>query len=200
MRRFEPSSEHVAKLQDGEPALLARVAAGDRGEPLIELYERYARPVYRLALRMTGDRHHAEEVVQETFLRLWRSAAGFDATQSSVRSFVFLLARRVTIDFHRRASARPPAVSDDAEATEALTTVPAGDDDMDRLLTGLEVRAALETLSDKHREVLHLGYDEGLSQSQIARRLEVPLGTVKTRTFHALRELRHECDRRGLHA
>lgn len=178
-----------------EAALMSRIAAGDREAPLIELYDRYASSVYRLGIRMLGDQGRAEELVQETFVRLWQSSGRFDPTQSSARSFLFVLAHRAAVDLRRRIAARPALAAVDPERLEE----PAGADEADRMLAGVEVREALESLSPKHREVLELGYDHDLSQRQIAERLDVPLGTVKTRTYHALRALRSEFDRRGLH-
>jgi len=180
-----------------EAALMGRVAAGEREAPLIELYERYATPVYRFALQWSGgDRQQAEDVVQETFLRLWRSAERFDAAQSSVRSFVFLIARRVTIDLHRRASVRPEHAAESVEAADEA----AGGEAAERIVTGITVREALEALPPKHRQVLELGFDDDLTQAGIASRLELPLGTIKSRTYHALRALKGELDRRGIGA
>jgi len=180
-----------------EAALMTRIASGERDGPLIELYERYATNVYRLGIQLLGDRQQAEELVQETFLRLWRGAARFDAAQSSVRGYVFLLARRAAIDFHRRAAARP-ATDGEPEADAHAAPGPAPDEAVERLMVGLEVRDSLAVLTDKHREVIELGYDQQLSQSEIAGRLGIPLGTVKTRTLHALRALRSELGRRGI--
>ena len=180
-----------------EAALMARVAGGEREAPLIELYERYATPVYRFAIQWSsGDRQQAEDVVQETFLRLWRSAERFDAAQASVRSFVFMIARRVTIDLHRRASVRPAFAAESTdpgdEAADGATA--------ERIVTGIAVREALEALPPKHRQVLEMGYDDDLTQLDIATRLELPLGTIKSRTYHALRSLKGELDRRGIGA
>lgn len=181
-----------------EAALMARVAAGEREAPLIELYQRYATQVYRIAIQMSGDRHQAEDVVQETFVRLWRSAERFDAERSSVRTFVFLIARRVTIDFHRRAAARPGVAPAAMQEERGPARDDESDQDVERLVTGLSVRDSLDALPPKHREVLELAYDEDLSQSVIAQRLDLPLGTVKSRTYHALRGLRDELERRGI--
>jgi len=165
----------------------------------MQLYDRYATPVYRLGLRLLGDQSRAEELVQETFLRLWRSAGRYDRRESSVKSFVFLLARRAAIDAQRRASARPRTTSG-TKASEAALAVadPASESALDQAMLGLDVRAALETLSSKHREVLELAYAGDLSQAEIAARLDLPLGTVKTRAYHGLRALRQELERRGL--
>lgn len=177
-----------------EAALVARIAAGDRETPLIALYDRYASSVYRLGIRMLGDQGRAEELVQETFVRLWQSAGRFDPALSSARSFLFVLAHRAAVDLRRRMAARPALAAVQPDRIEDAGV----GDETERMLAGVEVREALESLSPKHREVLELGYDHDLSQRQIAERLQVPLGTVKTRTYHALRALRSEFDRRGL--
>jgi RNA polymerase sigma-70 factor, ECF subfamily len=166
-----------------EAQLLALVAAGDRDEPLVELYSRYARRVYGLGLHLLGDQGLAEDLVQETFVRLWRSAPRFDPARASVRTFLFTLARRAAVDLWRRRRAAPQALEPESEPT-------VDDDAFDALLLALDVRAALDLLTPKHREVLELHYDHGLTQQQIAGKLGVPLGTVKTRTYHALRALK----------
>nr|MBA2638166.1 sigma-70 family RNA polymerase sigma factor [Solirubrobacterales bacterium] len=97
-----------------EARLLAEVASGEHGRPLAELYAQYATPLYRLGLRLLRERGPAEELVQETFVRLWQSAGRFDPEQASVRTFVFLVGRRVAVDLQRRAAARPPLASGDA--------------------------------------------------------------------------------------
>jgi RNA polymerase sigma-70 factor, ECF subfamily len=173
-----------------EAGLLARLAAGERDEPLAELYARYGSRLYGLGLRLLGDRSLAEELVQETFVRLWRSAARFDADRGTVRTFVFTLARRAAIDLRRRRAWRPLAAR--------VEPAPVADDVFEAVVVGLDVRDALVALSPKHAEVLRLAYDDGLTQGQIASRLGVPLGTVKTRVYHALRALRAELEERGL--
>jgi RNA polymerase sigma factor (sigma-70 family) len=108
-----------------EARLLALVAAGDRDEPLVELYGRYAKRVYGLGLRLLGDHGLAEDLVQETFLRLWRSAPRFDPGRATVRTFLFTIARRTAADLWRRRDKvavagheREPLVDD--ESFEAL--------------------------------------------------------------------------------
>jgi RNA polymerase sigma-70 factor (ECF subfamily) len=165
-----------------DASLLAGVASGDRADPLRELYRRYERRLYGLGLKLLGDPSLAEELVQETFVRLWRKADQFDAAKGSAATFIFTTARRIAIDLWRRPSSRPfdPPAEDTA----------APGDPVDRVIVGLTVRHALDSLSPAHREVIELSYTQDLKQSQIAERLGVPLGTVKTRTYHALRALK----------
>jgi RNA polymerase sigma-70 factor (ECF subfamily) len=169
--------------------LLAAVGAGDGGEPMRELYRRYAGRIYGLGVQLLSDRGLAEELVQETFVRLWRSAARFDPERGSPPAFIFAIARRLAIDLWRRPSSRPMTVDE----------APPGEDQMERVLVGLDIRDALDSLSAAHRQVLELSYLQQLKQAEIAERLGIPLGTVKTRSFHALRSLKAALDQRGIH-
>jgi RNA polymerase sigma-70 factor (ECF subfamily) len=173
----------------GDAALLEGVAAGDRGAPLAELYRRYEGRLYGLGIRLLGDTGLAEELVQETFVRLWRRADRFDPRRGTVSTFVYAVARRIAVDLWRRPSSRP-------FAAPAYDVVDA--DAIDQLLIGLTVRDALESLSEAHREVLELSYTQDLTQSQIAAKLGLPLGTVKTRTYYALRALKLALEERGV--
>jgi len=169
------------------------MGAGDRGEPLEALVERYSGPLFGFGLRLLRDRGMAEEMVQDTFVRLWRGAKRYDPERGSVRTFVYAIARNAAIDLQRRAASRPLATDEGDLGSAGL-----GDEPFDKLVLGLDVRSALQTLSDKHRQTLELAYDDDLTQRQIAERLGIPLGTVKTRSHHALRALRQELEVRGL--
>ena len=171
------------RLAGEEARLLALVAAGNRDEPLVELYGRYAKRVYGLGLRLLGDQGLAEDLVQETFLRLWRSAPRFDPDRATVRTFLFTIARRAAVDLWRRRRDRIEVAGSEIEPVVE-------DEAFEALLVSLDVRDALDELSAKHREVLELHYRGDLTQQQISEQLEVPLGTVKTRTYHALRALK----------
>lgn len=172
--------------------LIARLAAGDRGVPLEGLIDRYGRPLFGFGLRLLGDRGLAEELVQDTFVRLWRGADRFDPSRGSPRTFIYAIARNAAIDLQRRRSARP-----DLGGAELAEEQPAAEEPYERLVERIELRDALESLSEKQRRVLELSYDEGLTQPEIAERIGVPVGTVKTRSFHGLRALRQELERRG---
>ena len=177
---------------EAERVLLARIAAGERDLPLIELYRIYGRQLYALGVRMLGDASAAEELVQEVFVRVWQNAARFDERRASPRTWIFMLARNTAIDMHRRASSRPRR----AEGTD-LESLAVGDE-TDRLILGIGVRDAMTSLAHAHREVLELAYDRQMTQSEIAEHLEIPLGTVKTRTYHGLRELKDRLEERRL--
>lgn len=131
--------------------------------------------------------------MQESFVRLWRSAPSYDPSKGSVRTFLYTLAHRAAVDFKRRPASRPLDTRDDPVAESSP-----GTESFEALVLGLDVRDAMTTLSDNHREVLELHYREDLTQRQIAERLGAPLGTVKTRTYHALRALRSELEEREL--
>ena len=168
---------------------MALVAGGDSGAPLRRLYQRYERRLYGFGLRLLGQPGLAEELVQETWVRLWQSAPRFDPDRGTVRAFLFTIARRVAVDLYRRPSSRAlGAEVEDAGAVEAAA---------DQVLLAVTVRDAMEALSPAHREVLELVYDEDLKLADVAERLDVPLGTVKTRAHHALRGLRRALEERG---
>ena len=166
-----------------------RAAAGDE-EAMAALYDAFAGPVYAFGLRRLGDTELAEELVQAVLLRVWRHADRYAADRGSVRTWVFTIARSTAIDLHRRRPGR----------TEPLPDLPGGADELDDLLRAEAVRAALERLSEEHRTVLDLAYFRGLRQVEIAERLGLPLGTVKSRTFYALRAFRLACDELGVDA
>ena len=173
--------------------MVARIAQGERGEPLEALVDVYSVRLFGLGMRMLGDRGMAEELVQDTFVRIWRGAGRYDPGRGSVRTFVYAVARNAAIDLQRRSASRPLP-----SATAIEERHGGGEEAFERLILGLELRSAMDTLSDKHRDTLLLYYEEDLTQPQIARRLEIPLGTVKTRAHHALRALRREMEVRGL--
>jgi RNA polymerase sigma-70 factor (ECF subfamily) len=175
---------------DSDAALVQRLAAGAREEALAELYRRYGARLYSLGVRQLGDRQLAEELVQETFIRLWRSASAYDPEKGSVAAYVFTIARRIAVDLWRRPSSRPfePEPEETPDTRDPVST----------MLTGLVVRDALQMISPQHREVLELSYRGELSQREIADVLGIPLGTVKTRTYYALRALKLALSERGL--
>jgi RNA polymerase sigma-70 factor, ECF subfamily len=176
-----------------DEALLAKVAAGDRGPPLEELYGRYERRLYGLGLRLLGDQGLAEELVQDTFVRLWQQAGRFDPTRGSAGAFLFAIARHIAIDLWRRPSSRP-------FEPEPTLDQPSSSDLAGEVIEGLTVRDALDTLTPPHRQVLELYYLEDYTQTEIAEQLGLPRNTVKTRTWYALRALKLALEERGIHA
>jgi len=196
-----PAGSLVAVPVSSELPVLPGVASGD-AQAVAELWSRYAGRVRALGLNLSAyDQSFADDLVQETFARLWRSAERFDASLGTEPTFVFTVARRAAVDLWRRgrrtASDRSIDVDDGAVADRRLPSGAHHDDGIDQVLTGWVVSDALSTLSDVQREVIELAYYGQLSQSEIAERLGIPLGTVKTRTFAALKNLRTALVERG---
>ena len=171
-RRSEPS--------DGD--LLQRIGDGDR--PAFEiLYKRYARAVLGLALRRLGDRGRAEEAVQETFASIWRSASSYKPERGPGAPWLYAVARHAIVD-RFRARSEPPA-----EAPEEASTEPGPAERAESSFVSWRVHRALEELPQNERTVIELAYWGGMSQSEVAEFLNVPLGTVKTRTRSGLGRL-----------
>jgi RNA polymerase sigma-70 factor (ECF subfamily) len=180
-----------------EATLIARVVAGDEDDALQAICARYAKPLFALGLRLLGDRGMAEEMVQDTFVRLWRNVERFDPERGSLRTFIYTLARRAAIDLRRRPASRPLTTADRDDGFEPEGT---GEGDFDRLVLAMAMRDALGSLSQKHREALELQFREDLTQREVAEQLGIPLGTVKTRTYHALRALKRQVEEREIAA
>jgi RNA polymerase sigma-70 factor (ECF subfamily) len=165
---------------DGQ--LIERVGDGDR-RAFDELYRRYARAVLGLALRRLGDRGRAEDAAQEAFVAIWRSARTFDSGRGHGAPWLYAVARNAITDGLRRT---PPPV---AELEDGPGGEPDPADEAEASWTAWRVHRALEVLPEHERPVIELAYWRGLSQSEIAERLDIPLGTVKTRTRSALSRL-----------
>jgi RNA polymerase sigma-70 factor (ECF subfamily) len=156
------------------------------------LHEEHATALWSYALHLTsGDRIRAEDVVQETLLRAWRSPAVLDQSQGSARAWLFTVARRIAIDGWRSASARSEVTTD--RPPDRVVA-----DGTDRAVQGWLVAEALAELSERHREVLLLCYFQGYSVADAALKLGVAEGTVKSRTHYALRALRLVLEERGV--
>jgi RNA polymerase sigma-70 factor, ECF subfamily len=199
----------VARVESTDPPVagvvpdpvLPAVAVGD-DRAMDELWGRYADRIRALGLRLSGrDAQFADDLVQETFAKLWRSAARFDPERGTEATFVFTVARRAAVDQWRRGrrASEDRPLDHLSEWTGAVTTGPgAPEAHVESVVTGWAVADALGALPDAQREVIELAYYAQLSQREIADRLDVPLGTVKTRTFNALKTLRVEMTTRGL--
>ena len=174
----------VAVLEPTDEDLLARVADGDR-DAFGDLYKRYARPVLGLALRRLGDRGRAEDATQEAFASIWRAARTYRRDRGPVSPLLYAVARNAIAD-RGRASARlePPA-----EPVDTPSEAPGPSDQAEQSWVAWRVHRALETLPESERTVLELAYWRGLSQSEISKFLDIPLGTIKTRTRSALARL-----------
>lgn len=164
---------------------LVRLAAAGDQDAFAELYDRHGHVSFGLALRIIGDRQRAEDAVQDAFLDVWRSAPRFDADRGAARAWILAIVHRRAVDVVRREERRrrePVITESDLWSEPANETIWLAAERR-------SLRDALDRLSVEHREVLLLAYYGGLTQSEIATRLQLPLGTVKSRTWAALARL-----------
>lgn len=170
--------------------------AGGQELAMRQLHDEHAAVLWRFCLRLTGnDRPLAEDVLQETLLRAWRNREVLEGPTSSLRSWLFTVARNLVIDEWRSRRHQ----SEVAVAVPPEPRLP-GDDETDRVLVSWLVADALASLSPEHRAVLRECYFRGASVAEAARRLGVPEGTVKSRTHYALRALRLALEELGVSA
>ncbi len=167
---------------DRDDDLLVRIARGDR-VAFDVLYQRYVRSVFGLALRKLGDRTRAEDAVQDVFAAVWRSAGSYKPDRGPAAPWLYAVARNAVTD-RLRARVDTPAEVPDRPSLEAGPAERAEEADV-----SFRVHRALEELPEREREVVELAYWSGLSQSEVAEFLHIPLGTVKTRTRSALAHL-----------
>ncbi len=175
-----------------DDVLLRRIAAGDNAA-LELLYNRYARVVYGLSLRMLGTPEAAEDIVQDTFWRVWKKSDTYQPGRGNVGPWITGIAHNLAIDELRRRKARPIPVYEDDEHPILRdledTQVNVADAALVREQQEV-IRDALKDIPPDQREVIELSYFGGLSQQEIANRLQNPVGTVKTRARLALQKLR----------
>ena len=163
--------------------------AGGDASALAALYDRYARAVYSLGTRILADRDEAQDVVQEVFAQAWAQAGRYDAARAPVQTWLLVMTRARSIDRLRARRGRPQPAADPVQMeihdpgrgqeAEVITTEQVG-----------RLRAALAGLVEAQRTAIELAYFEGMSQSEIADRLQQPLGTIKTRIRSGLQRLR----------
>jgi RNA polymerase sigma-70 factor (ECF subfamily) len=176
-------------LLPADEELLLQIASGDRAA-FGSLYERLAGPLFSLALRMLGQEAEAQDLVQEVFLTIWNKASTFDAARGTAFSWAVTQLRNRAIDRIRSRRRRGELMetfgadlAPNSDVRTAAENAVAGD-------RSRQVHAALSKLSDEQRHVLRLAYFEGLTQSEIAEKLDEPLGTVKARAHRAMARLR----------
>jgi RNA polymerase sigma-70 factor, ECF subfamily len=172
--------EQARGASDGD--LIRRVARRD-ANAFEALYRRYARPVFGLALRRLGDRMRAEDAVQETFAAVWRSARTYKPDRGPGAPWLYAVARNAIVDRSRSRTDLP------SEIPDAATGELGPDERAEASFTAWRVHRALEELPTSERDVIELAYYSGLSQSEVAGFLNIPLGTVKTRTRAGLSRL-----------
>jgi RNA polymerase sigma-70 factor, ECF subfamily len=187
-----PATRELAHVSD--EALLSLVASSDE-VALAELYDRFGRVAYGLALRILRDEALAQDAVQEAFLAIWRNADRFLAERAKASTWILTLVHRRAVDLVRREDRRRAEPLESAPEPAAAETVE------DEAALGFQrrvVQEALRRLPPEQREALELGYYGGLTQSELAERLDQPLGTIKSRMFTGLNRLRDLLAQAGL--
>lgn len=181
----------MARNRETEAALVKAMAAGDSGEPLQEFYALYSGIAMALLLRILKTRAEAEELLQEVFVELWRRAPQYDPKRASVSTWVTTIARSRALDALR---ARKRRYRDQQVPTEDVSIPAPSEDQPDEQAAASQrseaVHKAMERLNDEQRQVLECSYFRGLSHSEIASELEIPIGTVKSRILAAMKVLR----------
>jgi RNA polymerase sigma factor (sigma-70 family) len=190
----EPTARALESLSD--EALLAIIATPDGELALAELYDRYGKIAYSLAYRVLRDSSLAEDAVQEAFITVWRTAGTYVRERGKPRTWLLTLVHRRAVDLVRREQRRrmPTATEEPAPA------MPAAEDEATLRDRRRAVQAALTQLPADQREALELAYYGGLTQTELAEQLGVPLGTIKSRMFAGLRRLRDLLREAGLEA
>jgi RNA polymerase sigma-70 factor, ECF subfamily len=178
----EKTPERPVADEATDSDLLVRVAARDRDAFEI-LYHRYVRSVFGLAMRRLRDRQRAEDAVQEMFAAIWRSAGSYRPERGPAAPWLYAIARNAIVD---RLRSRGDVASD---PPDVVSSEPGPAEQAESAYVSWRVHRALEVLPEKERDVLELAYWSGLSQSEVASFLDIPLGTVKTRTRSALARL-----------
>ncbi len=175
--------------------LISLVGKSD-AEALATLYDRHSRPAYSLAYRMMGEKQEAEDLVQEAFIKAWRSAASYRAERGSVRTWLLSIVHNRGIDqlrslaSRRRTQEKVKAYAPKSQPSEAFAQ-------SWRNSQGEQVREALSTLPKEQLKILELAYFSGYTHVEIADLLDIPLGTVKSRMRLGLKKIRTFFDTRG---
>jgi RNA polymerase sigma-70 factor (ECF subfamily) len=183
--------QRTDRLSDEQ--LMANLGGPEIEASISTLYDRYSRTVFGVGLNMLGDRSLAEELVQEVFLKVWRSSRTFDPSRGSFSTWLYRVTRSVALDLYRKRANRVRPVSDGDSHLASFRDSSAGPQEVvDKSWLSWRVSRALEMLDAPHREVIELAYFGDLSQREISERTGVPLGTVKTRTASAYKRLRKD--------
>ena len=183
--------KHLAHLSD--EALVALLVRGDESA-LAELYDRVGGVAYGIAYRVLRDERLAEDAVQEGFLAVWRSAAAYRAERAKARTWIVTLVHRRAVDLVRREERRRAEPLDLAALQEPSDPAGSAEDEAWLAFERDRVQQALRLLPDSQREAIELSYYGGYSQSELAERLGLPLGTIKSRMFAGLARLREALD------
>jgi RNA polymerase sigma-70 factor (ECF subfamily) len=188
---------HSAGDANDDEQLIARVAQGDRSA-FGTLYDRFSTPLYSLAMQMLANEAEAQDVLQEVFLSVWNKAPSFRADRGSAFSWTVALLRNRAIDRLRSKRRRGELLEAHAPDLEpAGSATASSSQNCETSERSREVRSALGQISDEQRQVLRLAFFEGLTQAEIAEKLEEPLGTIKARAQRGMARLRKIL--KGLH-
>ena len=190
--RAPPARVHRPTAVTADAQLIERLREDDTGEALRALYRAYSGELYGFACNALGDRGAAEEIVQEVFTRAWKHADVYDPTRASVRTWLYQIARHAVIDARRRAAVRSALPRHEPPVTDAVAP------SIEQAMLGWQVAAALERLTPDHRQMIRLAHFQGLTMREIAERCDLPVGTVKSRTWYALRALRLVLEEMGV--
>ena len=180
--------------------LMVQVTTGDSAA-LETLYDRYAAILMGVVLRIVKDRTVAEEIVQETFWRVWDRAESFEAVRGKFTTWMYSIGRRLAIDYTRRQKKRPQAPRSETEVEmmlrqpDSVTNVA---ETADLHIQQERVRAAMTLLSPEQLEVIELAYFKGLTRREIAEAIDAPLGTIHTRARLGLQKLRLALEAAGI--
>ena len=195
---FLHTNNRVSLNQLSDEILVARVACGDR-TALETLYDYHATTVLGISLKIIGDRAVAEEVLQETFWRVWQSAITYQSERGSFTGWLFRIARNLAIDAYRRRKVLPQAITETADADPILDQIP--DPGMDvpeqaqSNLKAKQVRSVLAALPREQSQVIEMAYFYGMTRQEIAEATGEALGTIHTRARLGLQKLRKELKR-----
>jgi RNA polymerase sigma-70 factor, ECF subfamily len=172
--------------------LVERLRGDETGDCMRALYRLYGGELYGFTLKELGDRGAAEEIVQEVFLRAWRHSGRYDPERAAVRTWLYQIARNAIIDSRRRAAVRPGLPQHEPDTDPGATAT------LEQAMLGWQVAAALERLTPDHRQMIRLAHFQGMTMREIAAHCNLPVGTVKSRTWYALRALRLVLEEMGV--
>ena len=193
-----PSRDAAVQEELSDQVLAARVARGDSAA-LEALYDRHASTVLGMLVKVIGDRAMAEDVLQETFWRFWKSASSYDAQRGPFTGWLFRIARNLAIDAHRRMNVRPQSIGNTDEADVLADRTPDPDTDVPEQVQAdfrnRQIRSALAALPRLQRQVIELAYFYGMTRQEIAEATGEALGTIHTRARLGLQKLGEELGR-----
>ena len=193
-----PTNNKMSSRQVSDEILAARVAQGDR-TALETLYDHHAAMVLSISLRIIGDRATAEDVLQETFWRVWQSAVTYQPRRESFTRWLFRIARRIAIDAHRRRSGRPQTITETANTNPIPGEMPDSDmqvaEQAQSNLNAQQVRNILTVLSRDQRQVIEMAYFRGMTRQEIAEETGEALETIQTHARLGLQKLHKELER-----